>query len=207
VPRVDLAGTLIVLALVAGAVSTAAAHAHQAVASWIGYEQFMELSADQRRASFIVISPENKAVITQTHAQGWLQNNRGRLSASEVKVFEAIIAFITPDLYRERLDPVDERVQELAATMKCRVSPDDVRAATSVLREPVPASQNSRWTYLDQAKCWIHWMVEGVLDYVPTHQLVPAAAGQTMVRLHEHSPGTRVRSAGFKTTVHDVPGA
>jgi hypothetical protein len=179
VPRVDLAGTLIILAL-AGAVSTAAAHAHQAVASWIGYEQFMELSADERRAHFVVISPENKAAIARTHAQGWLQNNRGRLSASEVSVFEALIAFITPDLYRERLDSVDKRVQELEATMKCRVSPDDVRAATSVLRDPLPASQNSRWTYLDQAKCWIHWMVEGVLDYVPTHQLVPAAAGQTI---------------------------
>ena len=167
-PRVGLIGAFIVLA-VGGAVATDASHLRlQAVAPWNDYDDFIKLNVDQRRDRFAAISAENKAMIVQTHAQRWLRNNRGRLTTSEVGVFEEIIAFITSDLYRERADDtLDKREQELRTTMRCRVSPDDVREATNVLRaERASPSQRATWTYLNQARCWIDWFMEGLVDSI-----------------------------------------
>lgn len=169
--RVGLIGAFIVLA-VSSAVATDAPHVRlQAIASWNDYDDFMKLAAGQRRARFAALTAENKAMIVQTHAQRWLHDNRERLTASEIGVFEEIIAFITPDLYRERSDDtLDKREEALRATMRCRVRPDDVRNATNVLREErASPSQKPKWSYLNQAKCWIDWFVEDFVDYIPSH--------------------------------------
>lgn len=65
------------------------------------YDGFMTLSLDQRRARFDALSAEAKAGIIRTHAERWLESNRGRLTASEAAVFDEIVAFITPEIYRQ----------------------------------------------------------------------------------------------------------
>jgi hypothetical protein len=73
-------------------------------------------------------------VIARTHVERWLDRNRARLTAPGTKVFEEIAAFITPEIYRRPPDRTyDERDKALMATMRCRVSPEDVNEATNVL--------------------------------------------------------------------------
>ncbi len=132
------------------------------------YARFMSLSLEQRHERFRVLSPEHKALIVRTHAEGWLSENRTRLTDSELKVFEEIIAFITPERYRPRANAAATREEQALTTkMICRVDPDDVMRAFSVLRPPPPASQPERWTYLHQATCWIRVIAEELVDYLP----------------------------------------
>ena len=167
--RTGLIGAFIVLVM-GGAGATDASHVRlQASAPWNDYDDFMKLSVHQRHARFDTISAENKAMIVRTHSERWLRNNRGRLSASEVEVFEEIIAFISPDLYRKRRDDaLDKREGALRAKMKCRVNPTDIREATNLFRETSESPPPKlTWSYLSQAKCRFEWILEGVVDYVP----------------------------------------
>lgn len=154
--RTGLIAAFIVLVM-GDAGATDAPHVRlQASAPWNDYDDFMKLSVHQRHARFDTISAENKAMIVRTHSERWLYNNRGRLTASEVEVFEEIIAFVTPDLYRERHDDtLDKREEALRAKMRCRVSPADIREATSLFREASEsASPKLTWSYLTRTP-WI----------------------------------------------------
>ena len=166
--RKGLIGTFILLAL-GGAVATEVPPARlQGTAPWSHYDDFMKLTAHQRRARFNTISAENRATILQTHVKRWLHNNRGRLTAGELAVFEEIIAFLSPDLYREPDGDLNKREGALWARMRCRVIPEDVREATDVFGEASESPpQKVNRGYLRQAKCWIDWMIESVVDYVP----------------------------------------
>ena len=164
--RMRLIGAFIVIAARSVVVAEPPRVPLQVAASWSDYDDFMKLSAHQRRARFDAISAENRAMIVQIHVKRWLQNNRLRLTVEEVKVFEEIIAFLNSGLHRERPDDeLKKRDEALRARMNCRVSPDDVREATNVFAEagesPGPKAE---WTYLSQAKCWIWWIIEGVAD-------------------------------------------
>jgi hypothetical protein len=169
-PRFGLIGALIVLAVVGAAAREFRQAAGSAILPMTAYDDFMKLSGEERRARFGTISAENKAMIMRTHVELWLRGNRGRLTASEIAVFQEMIAVITPDLYRTRSDStVDTREGGLRATMRCRVSPDDVREATNVIRGERPsASRKPTWSYLQQGKCWIDWFLEGLDDYIPS---------------------------------------
>ena len=168
-PRIGLIGTLIVLAVVGAAAREFRQAGASAVLPLTAYDDFIKLSGEERRARFETISAENKAMIMRTHVELWLRRNRGRLTGSEIAVFHEMIAFITPDIYRTRPDgTVDKREDALRATMRCRVSPDDVREATNVVRGGGPSpSRKLTWSYLKQGKCWIEWFLEGLDDYIP----------------------------------------
>ncbi len=168
--RTGLVGTIIVVA------AASAVARHQPIqggvrdGSAIGvYKEFMALPADQRRARFAAMTPQNKASLKRSHMEGWIQANKGRLTASEIAVFEAMVAYVTPEVYRRQVEgAVDKREQELRAKMRCRVSPEDVRAATSLFAASATSgSQNATWSYVSQAKCWVSWFLEGVIDYIP----------------------------------------
>lgn len=166
--RTGLMGAFILLA-VGGATATDAPHVRlQVTAPWSHYDDFMKLTADQRRARFNVISGENRVTIIQTHVKRWLHNNRARLTVRELAVFEEIIAFLSPGLFREPDSTLDKREDAVRARMRCRVAPEDVREATNVFADAsgLPR-QKVNWSYLRQANCWIDWMIEGVVDYVP----------------------------------------
>jgi hypothetical protein len=169
VMRIGLIAATIVIAVANFSARNVSQGGTPAVASMTAYDDFMKLTVGQRRDRFHGLAAENKAMIFRTHAERWLAGNRGRLTASEIAMFEEIIAFITPGLYDRQPDgALDKREEALRAKMRCRVSPDDVMAAMNVLtratdsRPPTPT-----WTYLSQAKCWLEWIAEGFMDYIP----------------------------------------
>ncbi len=167
--RTGLLGLFVVLAASGAMATNTPSMARQVPATSHHYDEFIKLSADERHARFVAMKPEHKAAMVRTHIERWLRTNRGRLTPSEVRVFEEMIAFVTPDLYRERRDDtLDRREEALGAKMRCRVDPEDVLEATNLLRggSQSPPSKR-RWTYLTQAKCWFNWVLEGVVDYVP----------------------------------------
>ena len=166
--RTGLIAAFIVV-VIGGAGAPEAPHVRlQTSAPWTEYDDFIKLSVHQRHARFDTISAENKAMIVRTHVERWLHNNRGRLSASEAAVFEEIVAFITPDLYRDRREDVMKREEAFEAKIRCGVSPAHVREATNLFREASEsASPKLTWGYLSQAKCWFEWILDGVVDYVP----------------------------------------
>ncbi len=136
--------------------------------SFISYDDFMKLSPDARRPRFASLNPENKSLIVRTNAERWLARNRARLTKTEIAVFQEMIKAVTPDRYAKRHQAgIDKAEQALRDTMRCRVSPADVREAFNVF-DTATSSVRPRWTYLDQAKCWVEWIAEDLVDYVPT---------------------------------------
>lgn len=135
----------------------------------VKYDDFMRLSAEQRKGRFGQIGAENQAAVVRTHAERWLAANRARLDSSEVAVFQDAIAFITPRIYRGPMDPqVMKREQDIKTSMRCRVNPADVAAAFDVLGRPAPGATKARWSYMSRAKCWVGWFAESIVDYIPT---------------------------------------
>ena len=138
-------------------------------ANAITYDEFMRLPVQQRPEQFSRLGADSKALVVRTHAERWVAANKTRLSSSELGVLQEAMAFITPRIYEAPMDPqVLKRENEVKARMRCRVNTDDVMAAFNVLgASPIP-QEKSRWSYLDQAKCWFGWFAESVVDYIPT---------------------------------------
>jgi hypothetical protein len=133
------------------------------------YDKFMALAAQQRREQFGKMSAEAKAFTVRTHAERWIAANKARLGSAELAAMQEAVSFITPRIYATPMDPtVLKRENEVKASMRCRVNTNDVVAAFNVSdASPIP-QEKSRWSYLDQAKCWIGWFAESVVDYIPT---------------------------------------
>jgi hypothetical protein len=165
--------SILVTAIVAFALADTQAHRRQdaqgATPAVVTYDDFMKISVDQRRGRFGGLSAENKSLVLRTHAQRWLGNNRARLTASEVGVFQEMINFITPERYAKRAEtPMDNEEQSLRAKMRCRVSSEDVVEAFNVFGAlSQTETAKPTWTYLSQAKCWLEWIAEALVD-IPT---------------------------------------
>ena len=165
---IDAAAALLVIAFLHPAAARGQEPQTHVSAAAQDYDSFMKLTPDQRRARFDGIDAETKVAIVRAHAERWLETNRSRLTPAEVAVFEELVAFITPENYRELTGHVvSERERALRARMRCRVSPDDVSAAFNVLGTTPNSASPRRWTYLSQAKCWVEWMTEVFLEYIP----------------------------------------
>ena len=136
--------------------------------STISYDNFMRLDIKQRSERFPQLSAENMAMIVRTHGERWLAKNRARLDRSEIAVFEEAIAFVTPQLYEKPLDPrVMKKEEDVKASLRCRVNPDDVLAVFDVFGRSDSTAAQARWTYLSRARCWIGWFAESIVDYLP----------------------------------------
>lgn len=134
----------------------------------VNYDEFMQLSVKQRQERFRQIGAENQAGVVRTHAERWFAKNFARLQPHEVPVFQEAIAFITPQLYEQPLNP---KVMKAARDVKgvgCRVSPIDVRTAFDVFGQSAPTRPPVRWSYLGHAQCWFPWFAESIVDYIPT---------------------------------------
>jgi hypothetical protein len=138
-------------------------------ANAITYDEFMRLPVQQRQEQFSRMGADSKALMVRTHAERWVAANRTQLGSSELGALQEAIAFITPRIYEAPMDPQAlKRESDVKASMRCRVNTDDAMAAFSVFNaSPVPQGR-SRWSYLSQAKCWIGWFAESVVDYIPT---------------------------------------
>lgn len=140
----------------------------QTVDSAFDYDAFMRLPSDQRRERLAAMRATDRALIVRTHATRWLAANRARLSPTEIAIFDELIAFIRPELYAPRPNPaIDEEERALRTRMRCRVNPDDVRAAFMVIgASPEVSVSAPRWTFLDRASCWLEWATEEVAPYL-----------------------------------------
>jgi hypothetical protein len=143
--------------------------AQQSAASGADYDDFMRLPVEQRREQFSRMPADNKAFIVRTHAERWMAANKARLGSAELRALQEAIAFVTPKIYSKPMDPMTlKRENEVKANMRCRVNTNDAVAAFNVFdASPIPR-EKSRWSYLDQGKCWVGWFAEGVVDYIPT---------------------------------------
>ena len=166
--REGLIGAFILLAQGSATASEPVAVRLQVASSSTDYDDFMKLSPRERRARFEAISAEDRAMIVQTHVRRWVNSNRGRLSTHELAVFEEITAFLSLKRSNDSPRAADKREDALMARMRCRVAPEDVREATNVFGETVESpARTMKWTYLTQAKCWVDWMIESAVDYLP----------------------------------------
>jgi hypothetical protein len=149
--------------------TAAALQAQQSSPNAADYDKFMRLAVQQRREQFVKMPAESKAFIVRTHAERWVAANKARLGSAELGAVQEAMAFITPKIYAAPMDPtVLKREDEVKASMRCRVNTNDVVAAFNVFgASPIP-QQKARWSYLEQAKCWIGWFAESVVDYIPT---------------------------------------
>ena len=166
--REGLIGAFILLALGSATAREPVDLRLQVASSSSDYDDFMRLSPRERRARFNAISAEDRATIVQTHVRRWVNSNRGRLSAGELAVFQEIVAFLSSELSNHPTGAVNKREDALMARMRCRVAPEDVRQATNVFGEAAESpARTVKWTYLTQAKCWVDWMIESAVDYLP----------------------------------------
>jgi hypothetical protein len=138
-------------------------------ANALTYDEFMRLPVQQRQEQFSRLGADSKAFMVRTHAERWVAANTTRLGSSDLVALQEAIAFITPRIYEAPMDPqVLKRESDVKAGMRCRVNTDDVVAAFSVFNASPMPQEESRWSYLSQAKCWIGWFAESVVDYIPT---------------------------------------
>ena len=156
-------------ALALGVATAVGPQAQQSLANAANYDEFMRLPVQQRREQFSKMAADNKAFIVRTHAERWVAANKARLGSAELRALQEATAFVTPKIYATPMDPLTLKGEnEVKANMRCRVNTTDAVAAFNVFDASPIRREKSRWTYLDQAKCWIGWFAEGVVDYMPT---------------------------------------
>jgi hypothetical protein len=111
------------------------------------YAAFMALNDQQKRDRFAQFNAETKSVLMRTHANQWLDKNRTRLSASQIALMQEMIAYLSPEAYRNPSDPhIARRGQELTDKFKCQLRNSDVLAAIGPHRSPPSASwMNDVW--------------------------------------------------------------
>jgi len=84
------------------------------VAPHTDYDAFMAVPCPDRQRLFISMTAENKAEVVRTKAARWLDENRDRLTAEQIKVMDECIASIIPRLYEQpRLEEDERRQNEL----------------------------------------------------------------------------------------------
>lgn len=68
----------------------------------LDYEAFRGLPWDERVTLFDALPRTGKAELVRTHIRRWLEAHRAELSAEQIEVLEASIAFITPEMYARK---------------------------------------------------------------------------------------------------------
>ena len=95
--RLRVTGALIAIAVAAvGLLGRNSA----AQASRIEYDVFCTMDVKNKQKVFGEISPENRAELVRTQIRRWLDKNRSRLSAEQIKIMEENIAIVKADLYK-----------------------------------------------------------------------------------------------------------
>ena len=126
--------------------------ADQPVKTQITYDAFMALDNEQRKTRFDGYDAETKSLLMRTHTQRWLDKNRERLSASQVQLVQDMIAYLSPEAYRNPSDPaIAKRGQELTEKFKCQLRNSDVLASVGPHRAPSSANwMNDVWYWFTE---------------------------------------------------------
>ncbi|HMF15282.1 MAG TPA: hypothetical protein VKE94_23370 [Gemmataceae bacterium] len=82
----------------------------------VDYDTFMQQDDQGRIETFNRVTPENRAELVRTQIQRWVDKNRPRLTAEQLKVMGENLAFVTADLYRQPVaDELKAKAKELEA--------------------------------------------------------------------------------------------
>ena len=95
--KLRLAGAMVAIGVVALCLFAGNSRAQ---ASHVAYDAFCGLSVDTKKKLFTEVSADNRADLVRTQIQRWLDKNRSRLSAEQIKIMEENIAFVKADLYK-----------------------------------------------------------------------------------------------------------
>ncbi|MBI2219607.1 MAG: hypothetical protein HYU53_00165 [Acidobacteria bacterium] len=126
-----------------------------------GYEQFMSLTAEQRREAFARLPADQKAALKRTHAQRWLETHRAELSAGQVAAVEQAIDFVTPELYDgPQTEERRRREQEIRKRLECSIGRDRAAAAFVLMPEIPQPTPEGLGRVVDQ---WLGWFVDCVI--------------------------------------------
>ena len=138
--------------LLSGATSDVSSLQNQTANTQIAYEAFMALDDKQRRSRFSDYDAETKSMLMRTHTQRWLEKNRQRLSTSQVQLVQDMIAYLSPEAYRNPSDPaIAKKGQELTEKFKCQLRNSDVMAAIGPHRSPPTANwMHDVWFWVTQ---------------------------------------------------------
>lgn len=108
----------------------AAAAPVQAQEVTVTYDEFGQMSDEQKLDVFNEVSAENRALLVRTQAERWLALHRTRLSEEQVSVVEEAIAFTQPELYDDADREAEEAASEdLMARLMALLSREDMMHA------------------------------------------------------------------------------
>ena len=133
---------VVAMAVLVLAAVTASAGQETSTAPTIDYDTFMQMDAQGRIRTFNQITPENRAEVVRTHIERWLEKNRSRLNAEQIKVMEENIAFVTADVYRRPREPQKmEQAKALEAKTAALFSRSDMSEALTIHGAHIPKKQ------------------------------------------------------------------
>ena len=104
-----------------------------AQASRIEYDVFCSMDLKNKERVFGEISPENRAALVRTQIQRWLDKNRSRLTAEQIKIMEENIAIVKADLYKFPRNEVElEKAKSLEQRTLAVMSREDMAEALTI---------------------------------------------------------------------------
>lgn len=105
----------------------------------IDYDTFMQQDVQSRIKTFNQVTPENRAELVQTQIKRWVEKNRGRLTAEQLKIMDENLAFVTADRYRQ---PVSQEQRTQARDLEVRtaavLSREDMTQALTISAAYIP---------------------------------------------------------------------
>src|SRR5438067_13154222 len=94
----------------------------------LDYDAFTRLSPLRKNRTLQQLTPENRTELVKAHLQRFLDENRARLNAEQIRFIEESIAFVCPELY-ERMPSEDDfkRDRDMEATIFRLFSREDAQ--------------------------------------------------------------------------------
>jgi hypothetical protein len=125
--------------------------------SGLAYEEFIQLSVDQRRERLASLPAENQAALKRTHAQRWLEANRASLTQAQIELVLEGISFLSADRYRTPQDgEARKHEDEVQRRLTCALGRARVTAAFTFLDPP------RQWSWIDSVDEWLAWFPDCV---------------------------------------------
>jgi hypothetical protein len=127
-----LAGALV-------AVAAAALAAQSITRGPVDYDMWWKLDVQERIRVFNEVTPENRADLVKEQVTRWLDANRARLNADQIKLLDEVMSAITPDVYRLPRQPeAVERMKALEARAAALLSREDAGDALTIQGPYIP---------------------------------------------------------------------
>ena len=105
----------------------------------IDYDTFMQQDDQGRIKTFNQVTPENRAELVQTQIKRWVEKNRGRLTAEQLKIMDENLAFVTADIYRlPKSQENMAKAKDLETRTAAAFSREDMMQALTIRGDYIP---------------------------------------------------------------------